>query len=149
MAYMDIEICTKVLDALKNDSILTSYVKSFTLGEMNVARTLFPFINVGNTHISVESINNVDDMKQYTIVVSGGMHSHVGNVAYAGDGSGKKGIVELCSDITAVIRQNTFDGVFSMPVRKVIVDTEALCDKAGFIRICAVKFKGVLIVRNN
>jgi hypothetical protein len=147
MTYIDSEICAKVLDTLKNDPVLASYVECFTLGEMNVSQKMFPFINVGNTHISVESINIVDDMKRYTIVLSAGTFSRAGNVSYAGDGSEKKGIVELCSDIVSVVRQNTFGGVFSMPVRDIIVDTEALSDKAGFTRIGTVKFEGECIVR--
>jgi len=147
MAYTDAEICSKVLETLRSDLVLASYVKSFTLGDMNVSRKLFPFINVGNTHISVESINIVHDMKRYTVVVSAGTHSLVGGLAFAGDGSGKKGIVELCSDITAVVRQNLFGGAFSMPVRNVIVDTEALSDKAGFTRVGTVRFVGECIVR--
>ena len=145
MSYMDVEICAKVLEAFKSDPVLASYVKSFTMGEMNAARKLFPFINIGNTHISVERINVADEMKRYTIIGSAGTHSLVDCVAFSGDGSARKGIVELCADIVAVVRQNTFSGAFSRPVRNLSVDTEALSDKAGFIRIGTVRFEGETI----
>jgi hypothetical protein len=43
-----VNIENKVLDTLKNDATLSGYVKSFTKGDINASRILFPFVALGN-----------------------------------------------------------------------------------------------------
>jgi len=146
--YTDAEVCAKILETISGATELC-YVKSFTLGDMNVSRALYPFINVGNTHVSVEAHDIVNDIRRYTVTLSAGTHSLAGNLAYDGNGADKKGIVELCSDIVSVVRQNYFGGGFFKPVQSLSVDTEALSDRAGFMRIGTVRFTGECFVRRS
>jgi len=116
-----VEISGKVLEALKSDPVLSGYVKSFSIGGIDVSRKLFPFIAVETPSNDADALtigrdgymNNV-----YTIRIFGGTYHTLADVAHAGSGkSGAKGILQLNSDILNAVIPNSFDDAFARPVR--------------------------------
>ena len=119
MDISEIEILKTVLKTLENDTILSGYVKSFTLGENDISRKVFPFINVGNLKYEIATLSigkHGCDRFDYTIEITGGVKYLLPKTAFSGDGAGRKGILQLREDITKVIRPNDFGGVFWGPV---------------------------------
>jgi hypothetical protein len=115
MDITEIEILRTILYTLENDATLSEYVKSFTFGENDISRKMFPFINVGNVKYEVESLSigkHGCDRFDYTIEITGGVRYLLPKTAFSGDDGGRKGIMQLREDIIKVIRPNDFSGIF-------------------------------------
>lgn len=132
----------KVRDALKNDPTLASYVKSFTLGDVGASRKLFPFIAVGNVRYEIKPVTNVSDVHKYSIEILLGTSSLLSDLAYEGNEAGKKGILQLKQDVTAVLRGNRFDGILLKPVHEIESLDGKSSDASGTVRLATVRFFG-------
>lgn len=142
MLVNTMEIENKVLGALKNDATLSGYVKSFSQGDMNISRKLFPFIEVGNFVYREKQLLAASGIFLYTVNIYAGTGSLAPGVAFRGGSSGAKGIADLCNDIAAVIRNNRFSGAFFKPVRDVKVDPRYRFNRPETICIGKVSFSG-------
>lgn len=123
------EILHAVCDALRNDPALAGYVKSFSVGDEEASRKLFPFISVGNMECRVEPLTigrGGYDRFWYTLTIHAGTRSLALEEAYAGE----HGILQLVEDIVAVIRPNDF-GVFERMVEVIDVATAFVEDSGG------------------
>ena len=110
----------KIHAKLSTDETLSGYVKSFTKGDMNTARMLFPFVSVGNLSYTLQPHSTVYDKYIYTVEILAGTHSIAPGVAFRGtNDGGKKGILQLCGDITAVLRNNTLDNFLTIPISEI------------------------------
>ena len=117
MSVDDKEILHAVKDALQNDTTLAEYVKSFSVGDMNISRKLFPYLAVGNLKckISPRSLGARGyDSYEYMMEVRLGARSLAPGVAFGGE----NGILQLCEDVVTAVRPNDF-GVFTCPVEVV------------------------------
>lgn len=116
----NVQIAEAVLDALRNDPVISEYVKIFSVGRINVSRKIFPYIAVEAPEKESDSrtmgqggyVNNL-----YTIRLFAGTYHTLPEIAHAGNGKDKKGILQLNSDILSVVLPNDFGGVFAAPVR--------------------------------
>ena len=115
-----IEITKKILAALEGNSVLKEYVKSFTIGGIGTSRKLFPYIAVEapSRETSVLTLGPNGYMNNiYTFRIFGGTHHTLPEIAYAGNDKGKKGILQLNSDILNAVIPNNFDDTFTSPAR--------------------------------
>jgi len=87
-------------------------VKSFTVGEQDTAKKLFPFITILTLRYTLEERDTANDIYVYTVAIIAGTRNLAPGVAFEGDDSGRKGILQLREDIMKVIRPNDFSGVF-------------------------------------
>jgi len=53
MTTLNRDIVNSVCDALKNDTVLAGYVKSFTIGEPDTPKILFPYITIAHLGYSL------------------------------------------------------------------------------------------------
>ena len=132
-------VLDSILDTLRNDETLTSYVKSISHGSPGHARKQFPFIEVGGFHIRPERVMAASITLLYTIEIFAGTRSLAPGVAYKGSSSGKKGINDLCDDICDAIRGQTFGGLFQ-PVYRIAADPNYKRDKGETVHIGSVVF---------
>jgi hypothetical protein len=115
MDTTEIEILKTILHMLETDATLSQYVKSFTLGENDISRKLYPFINVGNMKYESSPLSigkHGWDRFDYTIEITGGVSFLLPKTAFSGDDGGRMGILQLREDIMKVIRPNDFGGIF-------------------------------------
>lgn len=126
----------RILEALKGDEALASYVRNFSLGDIDVSRILFPFVAVGNVdcEITARTIGRGgSDVHRYTVEVVAGTKHTLPEIALRGDGKEKKGIKQLCDDIVQVIRMNTYGGLFNAPPSVIRVRKGPRSGSAGTI----------------
>lgn len=109
-------IVDAVLETLKNDGTLSSYVKHFSSGGMALSRNIFPFVAVGEFQISPELALAASIHLMYTFEIEVGTRSLATGVAYIGSESGTKGINDLCDDVCDAIRGKTFNNLLHSPV---------------------------------
>lgn len=115
-----VEIARKILEALENNPILSEYVKSFSIGGIGVSRKLFPYIAVEapRRESSLLTMGRNGYMNNvYTFRIIGGTYHTLPEIANAGNDKGKKGIVQLNSDILNAVIPNNFDDTFAGPAR--------------------------------
>ena len=141
------EMIERILEALKNDQELSSYVKSFTAGEANVSRKLFPFVDVGSIHRDVIPYTIISNVFRYRIEILAGTKSLAPGTAYSGDDFGRKGIVQLKEDVESVIRGNHFDGTFRKLVETIDSRTGRQKDGSGAVQLALITFTGEMSVR--
>jgi hypothetical protein len=136
-AYMDeVFVEESILEELSKDEVLASYVKNFSLGDIDVSRILFPFVAVGNVdcEITPRTIGRGgSDVHRYTIEVVAGTKHTLPEIALRGDKKEKKGIKQLCDDVVRVIRMNTYGGLFNAPPSVVRVRKGPKSGSAGTI----------------
>lgn len=145
-----VEIAKNVIQILEADPVLSSYVSSFAVGGIDIARKRFPFVAVEAPERNSEPLsigrdgymNNV-----YAIRVYGGTYHTLPEVAHAGNGEGKKGIVQLNSDLLNVLIPNTFDGTFPRPVRLISSSTAHRASSGGRSWITMITLSGRLSTR--
>ncbi|HPI78083.1 MAG TPA: hypothetical protein PLK80_15245 [bacterium] len=106
------EILDNILEALKSDPKLSSYVKRISHGDMSVSRKIFPFIDVGNFHIRQDKATTGSVVLTYMIEIIAGTKSLAPGVAREGAECGGVGIVELCDDICDALRGRAFGRCF-------------------------------------
>ena len=115
-----VEIARKILDSLENNPALAEYVKTFSVGGIDVSRKMFPFVAVEapKRESAAQTIGRGGYMNDvYTIRIFGGTYHTLPDIAHAGNDSGKKGIIQLNADILNAVIPNDFDGAFERPVR--------------------------------
>lgn len=110
-------IIDAMLETLKNDEILSSYVKRFSYGNVSVSRSIFPFVEIGNIHIRPELTLAASIHLIYTFEILVGARSLVPGVAYVGSEAGAKGINDLCDDVVNAVRGKTFNNLLHAPTR--------------------------------
>jgi len=114
-----IEISRKILESLQNDSTLSDYVESFTIGGIDVSRKKFPFVAVEAPKKEADELTIGRDgymNNKYTFRIFGGTYHTLPDVAHAGNDKGKKGIVQLNADILNAVIPNNFGDIFTKPV---------------------------------
>ena len=122
-----------------DDPALSAYVKRISHGNMSYSRKLFPYVEVGNFHITrVEIVGGGVDL-HYAIEITAGTRSLAHGLAYKGDGADRKGISDLCDDVRSLILNNTFGGVFE-PVVKIKCDPNYRMDSAGTLHVGSIVF---------
>ena len=115
MYYTCLDIQEEVLEKLQNDETLSAYVKKFDIGEENVSRKLFPYVNVASVTDEVEPLcigPGAPDLHRFTIIISAGTYHMLPEISAEGNDAGKKGIVHLVDDIVAAICPGTINGIF-------------------------------------
>ncbi|HOO57412.1 MAG TPA: hypothetical protein PLN69_11350 [bacterium] len=143
------EIEDKVIDALKNDPTLASYVKSFSRGGMNISKKQFPFVEVGNFSYREEQLLAASGIFVYSVDIYAGTKNLAQGVAYQGSESGTKGITGLCHDIVKVILNNHFSGAFFNIVANINNIPRYRGDKSETICIGKVSFTGDVWFRHS
>jgi hypothetical protein len=101
-------ILNSVIETLKSDLKLSSYVKRISHGDMSASRKLFPFIDVGNFHIRQEKSTTGSVVLTCMVEIIAGTKSLAPGEALNGNSGGSKGIVELCDDICDALRGCAF-----------------------------------------
>jgi hypothetical protein len=147
MTTINRDIVSGVLVALMNDTTLAEYVKSFSAGEQDTAKKLFPFITIGNLRYQLLARDTANDTYVYTVEVVAGTRSLARGVAYEGDKTGRKGIIQLCEDIVGVVRTNTFNGLFASPISDIRYRLADKPDSGGAIWQGIITFTGERLVR--
>jgi hypothetical protein len=140
MSTFNRDIVNAVLDALRDDPALADYVKSFTAGDQDAVKKLFPFITVANMRYSLEAQDTANDVYVYTVEIMAGTRSLAKGTAYEGDDSGRKGILQLCEDIVGVVRTNTFNRMFSRPVSRIRYKINNKPDSGGAVWVGIINF---------
>lgn len=115
-----LEIQKKVLEKLQNDATLASYVKDFSIGEEDVSRTIWPYVSVSDVNLRVGPLTigaGGSAMFYYDIVIQAGTRHTLPEIAFAGDDSGKKGIVQLVDDAVTAVFPDNLDGLFNPTLR--------------------------------
>lgn len=115
-----LEVSRKILDCLKRNPALSSYVKTFQIGGIESARKLFPFVTVETPHRDCSALSmgrNGYMNNLYVMNIYGGTYHSLPEIAYSGGESGGKGIVQLNSDLINAVIPSDFDGAFAGPVR--------------------------------
>lgn len=135
-------IMNKVLNAFRNDPILSDCVKSFSLGNLNFSRKQFPFIEIGNFSYAQSDLRAGSGRLIYSIDIYAGTRNLAPGVAFQGSESGKVGISELCERIVVLAANNTFGNAFFMPVINISNNPRFLHDKAETLYIGKVSFTG-------
>jgi len=135
-----------VLQTLKNDEKLSSYVKNISHGGMSCSRKSFPFVEVGNFHIRPELTLAASIHLLYTIEILVGTRSLAPGVAYIGSESGKKGINDLCDDVCNAIRGKTFNNLL-LAAYGITSNPNYKRDKAETIHLGLVTFTARHIAR--
>lgn len=115
-----VDIARNIRESLESNPVLSAYVKTFAIGGIESARKRFPFVTVEAPQRESEALtigrngymNNI-----YTINIYGGTYHTLPEIAHAGNDTGKKGILQLNSDLLNVVIPNDFDGTFAGPVR--------------------------------
>ncbi len=128
------EILDNILEALRSDQKLSSYVKRISHGDMSVSRKIFPFIDVGNFHISQDKATTGSVVLTYMIEIIAGTKSIAPGVAREGAESGAAGIIQLCDDICDALRGRTFN-MRSTPAYLMKSNPDILSDKGETIHI--------------
>ncbi len=110
------ETANIIKEELENDPTLASYVKSFKAGDLRISRMIYPYVSVANISLGIAPHDTARDIHTYSIQIMAGTRSLVPGRAFEGsEQSGARGIVQLCEDIVAVVRDNTFGGIFFAP----------------------------------
>jgi len=138
------QILNAVKDALAADTTLAAYVKSFSVGDMEISRKIFPYISVGNINHSLATAtmgSGGKDRVTYMFEIRGGVKHHRCEKAF----SGEEGIMQLCEDIVSVAWPNDF-GVFGSPAEIVAVRPAHISGTAGTLWIASVNLRGVCLV---
>ena len=141
-------VMDKVLSELETDATLSGYVKSFTQGDMNLARKKFPFVSIGNFSYREKQLLAASGIFIYSVDIYAGTKNLAAGVAYLGNDSGKKGIVELCHDIRKVIEDNSFSGTFLNTPAGIRINPRHYTDKAEMICIGKISFEGEVWFRH-
>jgi len=128
------EILDNILEALKSDPKLSSYVKRISHGDMSVSRKIFPFIDVGNFHIRQDKATTGSVVLTYMIEIIAGTKSLAPGVAREGAECGGVGIVELCDDICDALRGRRVN-MCSSPSYLTKSNPDILSDKGETIHI--------------
>lgn len=140
-----VELTKKILDCLRNDPALSEYVKSFSIGGMDFARKLFPFVAIEAPERESETLTigrNGYMNNMYTIRIFGGTQHILPEVAHGGNDSGKKGILQLSSDLINAFMLNDFGGALAAPGELQYASTAHKPDSAGRIWMTTVVLKG-------
>lgn len=146
MTTFSIDLINAVLDALKADATLGGYVMSFTAGDQDAARKLFPFVTVAGMRYELTESDTARDTYMYTVEITVGTRSLARGEAYDGDGTDRKGILQLCEDVARVVRGSTFGGMFTRPVEGISYRTADKSDGGGTIWLGVLKFSGERLV---
>ena len=147
MSTFNRDIVNAVLDALRDDPALAGYVKSFTAGEPEIAKKLFPFITIVNLRYTLAARDTANDVYVYTVGIMAGTKNLAPGVAFEGNDTNRKGILQLCEDIVGVVRANSFGGKFSRPVSDIRYRVREKRDSGGAVWLGAVSFDGKRFVR--
>lgn len=139
-------ILDAVLETLRNDAKLSTYVKKFSSGAMGASRKLFPFVEVGNFHIRPEITQTASVHLLYTIEIIAGTRSLIPGVAYLGNDSGVKGINDLCDDICDAVRGKSFNDLL-YGVYDITSDPNYRRDKGETMHFGLISFKGKHMAR--
>ncbi len=135
-------IAVDVMEALKSDETLSSYVKSFTLGGAGAAQKLFPLITRANLRCEIFANDTSADIYVYSVDILAGTRSLAPGLAFDGNDAGRKGIVQLCNDIVHVLRTNSFGGLFCKPVSEIGYKIYEGVDSGGAVWYAGIAFKG-------
>lgn len=122
MEIINMEIAEKVLEKLKNDSVLATYVKEFTIGGGNISRKIFPYVAIVDVSEVERPLcigNGAPNEQNYRITIQGGTYHTLSEIARRGNGSGKKGMVQLNDDIVTAVFPDNICGLFNPTVRLV------------------------------
>ena len=131
-----LEIQNKVSDKLKNDPALAGYVKEFSVGRENVMRMIYPYVTVAGIDFQVEAGTLGRKCKGryiYDIIIQTGTQHILPDVARLGNGSDKKGIVQLNDDVVAAVFPDNLDGLFNPSLTLSLVTAAAEDDSGGRI----------------
>lgn len=137
-----------ILAALQNDGVLVETINSFTKGDLNTSKKLFPFVVVEVTSYEEGSIRAASGTLVYSVDVFAGTRSIAPGVAYGGSDSGKKGIAEICNEIKRVVENNRFSNTFIHPTTDIQVDPRYSVNKDETVCIGRVAFKNEIRYRH-
>ena len=149
MTTLNRDIVNNVLDALKNDPALAGYVKSFTIGEPDTPKKLFPYITIANLGYSLMERDTANDLYTYTMEIIAGTRSLARGLAFEGEGDARKGILQLCEDIVGVVRANNFNKLFTRPVNDISYRASDKPDSGGSLWQGIVIFNGDRVTRRD
>lgn len=131
----------KVLAALKTDGVSAETIKSFTTGDLNASKILFPFVVLEASSYEEGIIRAASGTLVYIIDVYAGTKSIAPGVAYEGSDSGKKGIAEICNEIKRVVENNRFANIFVHPTTDIQVVPRYSVNKDETVCIGKVTFR--------
>jgi len=119
------EIASRIVDTLKLDPVLAVCVKSWSVGDAESVKTVFPFIAVeapdsDSTPLTMGADGHSEE--DLTINIYGGTRHILPHVAHAGNES-TRGVIQLNSDIINAAVGHDFNGLFAGPVRLLRADT--------------------------
>lgn len=146
MSDVNRQLIDRIYELLKSDEILKSYVKSFSKGDMNASRKLSPFVSVGDLRYTVVPVTTGDDLYTYSIDILTGVRSLVPGLAFEGTDSGRKGIVQLCGDVAAVLRGNHLGGFLLKPISEIGISHGRGRDSSDFMQLGTVTIVAEIMV---
>lgn len=132
----------KILETLKEDPDIAACVKRFTTGTMTHSQFVFPYVDIVNLGCKEKELMAASGQVTMSFEIHAGIKNLAPEVAYKGNESGRKGIVELCNDIGRVVENNRFKGAFFGPTRNVKINPRFLYDKAETTFVGLVSFSG-------
>lgn len=137
-------ILDAVLQTLREDEQLASYVKKITHGAAGFTQMIYPFVEVRDFIIRPELVRAGSAHFIYTIEIVAGARSLVPGAAYIGSEAGTRGINHLCDDLCDAVRGKTFNGLLN-GVYDITNNPNYRRDKGETIHLGLVTFKGLHI----
>ena len=143
LSCMDIQ--KKTLEILENDAELAPYVAAFSIGGEKASRKRYPYVLVARVTDDVEPLcigRNAPDLHNYLIVIHVGTWHTLAKIACEGNGSDKKGVVQLMDDTVAALYPGDLDGTLKPTLHLVKASHEEVADTGGRSRIATITFRG-------
>jgi len=141
------DLVDKTFELLTNDPALNARVKSFTKGDMNTARKIFPFVSVGNVRYTVTPRTAIHDMYSYSVDVLAGTHCLAPGAAFDGGKTGENGILQVCNAIVSALRGSTLDNFLTLPIREINISVGPGPAKSSFLWLATVNFTAEKMVQ--